>query len=70
MFGLPQSTEVNRRVAKEKLYSNANIPAQLREVIKDNVEAVFWRNKLADGTFNVSAGDSVTELQVFEIQLR
>jgi len=70
MLGLPQSTEVNRRVAKEKLYINTNIPAQLREVIKDNVEAVFWRNKLADGTFNVSAGDSVTELQVFEIQLR
>jgi len=70
MLGLPHSTEVNRRVAKEKLYTNANIPSEIRENIKDNIEAVFWNNKLAESTFNVSAGEDVSELQVFEIQLR
>jgi len=70
MLGLPPSTEVNRRVAKEKLYANADISVSLREIVKEQVEAVFWRNKLATGTFNVGAGESVSELQVFEIQLR
>ena len=70
MLGLPKSTEVNRRVAKEKLYANANIPPQLREVIKDHVEAVYWRNKLAESTFNVSGGKFVTEIQVFEVRQR
>ena len=70
MLGLPKSTEVNRRVAKEKLYANSHIPPQLREAIKDHVEAIYWRNKLAESTFNVSAGEAVTEIQVFELQLR
>ena len=70
MLGLPHSTEVNRRIAKDKLYTNANITSQLRDIIKDQIEAVFWRNKLAENTFNVSAGEKVSELQVFEIQLR
>lgn len=70
MLGLPRSTEVNRRVAKEKLYQNAALVPQTREMIKDQIESVFWRNKLADSTMAISAGETVAEIQIFEIQLR
>ena len=70
MLGLPKSTEVNRRVAKEKIYAKANISPQLKDMIKDQVEAIYWRNKLAEDTLNVGAGESVEELQVFEVRLR
>ena len=70
MLGLPKATEVNRRVAKEKLYSNASLTPALRDMIKEQVGVVVWRNKLAAGTFNVSAGETVSELQIFEIELR
>ncbi len=70
MLGLPRSTEVNRRVAKEKLYQNATLTPQTREMIKDQIESVFWRNKLADSTMAISAGEAVAEIQIFEIQLR
>lgn len=70
MLGLPLSTEVNRRVAKEKLYANASLTPQLREMIKEQIEAVIWRNKLAEGTISVTAGENVKEIQVFELQLR
>ena len=70
MLGLPQSTEVNRRVAKEKLYANATLAPQLRDMIKDQIEAIIWRNKLADSTAGISAGEEVKEIQVFEVQLR
>ena len=70
MLGLPRSTEVNRRVAKEKLYQNANLTPQLREMIKDQIESVVWRNKLADSTVGISAGEDIKEIQVFEVQLR
>ena len=70
MLGLPRSTEVNRRIPKEKLYTNAVRSTELRDIIKEQMEAVFWRNKLADNTFNVSTGEEVDELQVFEVQLR
>jgi len=70
MLGLPRSTQVNRRVAKEKLYQNAALSPQTREMIKDQIESVFWRNKLADSTMAISAGETIAEIQIFEIQLR
>ncbi|MDR2713893.1 MAG: DUF4391 domain-containing protein [Clostridiales bacterium] len=70
MLGLPRSTEVNRRVTKEKLYANAALTPQVREMIKEQIESVFWRNKLADSTIGISTGESIKEIQVFEIQLR
>ena len=70
MLGLPRSTEVNRRIAKEKLYANATLTPQSREMIKDQIESVIWRNKLADSTVGISAGEDIKEIQVFEIQLR
>ena len=70
MLGLPRTTQVNRRVAKEKLYQNAALAPQTREMIKDQIDSVFWRNKLADSTMAISAGETVAEIQIFEIQLR
>jgi len=70
MLGLPSSTEVNRRVAKEKLYANATLTALVKDMIKDQIESVVWRNKLADSTMSVAAGETVKEIQIFEIALR
>ena len=70
MLGLPRTTQVNRRVAKEKLYQNAALAPQTREMIKDQIDSVFWRNKLADSTMAISAGETIAEIQIFEIQLR
>ncbi len=70
MTGLPRSTEVNRRVAKEKLYANANLSPAVRDMIKEQIESIIWRNKLADTTTGVAAGETVKELQVFELVLR
>ncbi|NLH02498.1 MAG: DUF4391 domain-containing protein [Clostridiales bacterium] len=70
MLGLPRSTEVNRRVAKEKLYANATLTTSVKDMIKDQIESVVWRNKLADSTMSVAAGEAVKEIQVFEIALR
>jgi len=70
MLGLPSSTEVNRRVAKEKLYANATLTALVKDMIKDQIESVLWRNKLADSTMSVATGETVKEIQIFEIALR
>jgi hypothetical protein len=70
MLGLPRSTEVNRRVAKEKLYQNTTLTPQSRDMIKEQIESVVWRNKLSDSTVGISAGEDIKEIQVFEVQLR
>jgi len=70
MLGLPSSTEVNRRVAKEKLYANAILNTSTKDMIKDQIESVIWRNKLADSTMSVAEGETVKEIQIFEVVLR
>lgn len=70
MLGLPRSTEVNRRVPKEKLYASGSVRAAIRDMMKDQIESVTWRNKLADSTIGVAAGEEVKEIQVFEVALR
>ncbi|SCM82591.1 conserved hypothetical protein [uncultured Sporomusa sp.] len=70
MLGLPSSTEVNRRVAKEKFYANGAMTTQVRDRIKDQIESIIWRNKLADSTMGIAAGETVKEIQVFEVVLR
>lgn len=70
MLGLPRSTEVNCRVAKEKLYAYTTLPTAVRDMIKDQIESVIWRNKLAESTIAVAAGETVQEIQVFEVAIR
>lgn len=70
MLGLPRSTQVDRRVAKDKLFNNAKLSVSVRDGIRTQIEAIYWRNKLAASTVGVSEGVAVKELQVFELRLR
>jgi hypothetical protein len=46
------------------------MPNSVREAIKNQIEAIIWRNKLAPETINIAAGNTIEELNVFEIVLR
>jgi hypothetical protein len=70
MLGLPSASAVDRRIPKEKFYSHAELTPKQRKVIQQQVEAVWWRHKLAESTCNLPPGESVREIQVFEIELR
>jgi hypothetical protein len=70
MLGLPHSTEVNSRETKEKIYANTTLSPQLRNVIKNQIKSIYWRNKLAESTMGIGVGEDIKEIHVFEIQLR
>ena len=69
MLGFPASTEFGKRIPKQKLYENLNVSPALRRVFVDQIRLVYWRNKLAASTLNIAAGESVTEIEVFEVRL-
>ncbi len=69
MIGLPKSTEFNRRIPKQKFYENISVLPTLKRVFIDQIKVIYWRNKVAATTMNLAAGDTVTELEVFEIKL-
>lgn len=69
MLGLPKATEFNRRITKAKFYENINITTSLKRLFVDQVNNIYWRNKIASTTANLSEGQYVTEIEVFEINL-
>ena len=69
MIGLPKSTEFNRRIPKQKFYENISVSPTLKRVFIDQIKVIYWRNKVAAMTMNLAAGDTVTEIEVFEIRL-
>lgn len=69
MLGLPKATEFNRRIPKAKFYKNINITTSLKRLFVDHVKNIYWRNKIASTTANLSEGQYVTEIEVFEINL-
>lgn len=69
MFGFPTSTEFNKRIPKQKFYENIDITAALRRVFVEQIRLVYWRNKLAASTLNIAPGETVTEVEVFEVRL-
>ena len=69
MIGLPESTEYNRRIPKQKFYENLTVPPALKRLFIDQVKVIYWRNKIAAATMNLAAGETVTEIEVFEIKL-
>lgn len=69
MLGLPKSTEFNRRIPKQKFYENLTISPTLKRVFVEKIKVIWWRNKIAAATTNLAAGETVTELEVFEVCL-
>lgn len=67
IFDLPPQTIVNRVIPKNAFdsYTTAKQKRKLAEL----VERIRWTNKLSPETLNLS-GKEITEIQVFEIQLR
>ena len=69
MLGLPKSTEFNRRIPKQKFYENLIISPTLKCVFVEQIRVIWWRNKIAPSTTNLAAGETVTEIEVFEVCL-
>ncbi|OLA64957.1 MAG: hypothetical protein BHW56_08520 [Acetobacter sp. 46_36] len=70
MLNLPQSTEVNKNIAKNKFYEKADISSTLKESFVNDIEKIVWANKLSSKTLNISGNDNFKELEVFHIKLK
>lgn len=70
MLNFPKETEVNRVIAKQKFYDNANISKSLKDCFVNDIEKIIWANKLAPSTMNIAGSDKIKELEVFHIKLK
>ena len=69
MLGLPQSTEFNKRIPKQKFYEHITVSPALKKSFVDQIRMIYWRNKVAATTVYLAPGTIVDEVEVFEIKL-
>lgn len=69
MLILPVATEYGRRIPKQKFYEHLSVTPELKRCFVEQIKTIIWRNKIAAATANIEQGKTVTELEVFEIQL-
>lgn len=66
---LPNTTVFGKRIPKQKFYENIDVSPALKRVFVEQIKIIYWRNKIAPSTVNLAAGETVTEIEVFEIKL-
>ena len=70
MLDFPPSTVFNKWVPKKKFYENLSISSRIEKQFATEIESVYWTHKLSPETLNVSPGTRVTEIEVFEVNLK
>ena len=66
----PDTAKVDRVIPKERLYAEANASAALKQRFVDEVQRVRWAYKLGEESLRLAPGESVTEIQVFVVDLK
>jgi hypothetical protein len=69
-FDYPKAAAFGRVVPKNKIYEHAGANTALKDLFVREVDQIVWRFKLAPETINLSATESVTEIQVFGISVK
>ncbi len=67
---LPQSARVNKFVAKTKFYERTKLNSRVQEAFTQKIQKITWKYKLAEETIGIAKTENVTEIQVFEIELK
>lgn len=69
-FKLPKETLVNKFVAKSRFYERSKLSSKLQKEFVDKVQRITWKYKLAESTLGIAKTEAVTEIQIFEIELK
>jgi hypothetical protein len=66
----PDTAKVDRTITKERLYAEASPGTALRQRFVDEVHRVLWAYKLGEESLRLAPGATVTEIQVFVVDLK
>lgn len=69
-FEYPEAARVEQVVPKNKIYEQAQLPKKHRKYFVDQVGQIIWQYKLAPETINLEATKTVSEIQIFKMNLR
>jgi len=70
LLQLPDSAFVNKFIAKSKFYNRVSLNTKLQSEFTNKIQKITWKYKLAEDTIGISKTVNVTEIQIFEIEIK
>ena len=70
LFEYPPKAAFGRILPKSKIFAFGRVSRRLRDLFAAEIDKIIWRFKLAPETTNLPAGQGVTEIQVFGVELK
>ena len=67
---LPQKAWVDKFIAKTKFYEKVSLSSKLQDDFIRKIQKITWKYKLSETTIGIRKTDNVTEIQIFEIELK
>ncbi|MBR1973412.1 MAG: DUF4391 domain-containing protein, partial [Candidatus Methanomethylophilaceae archaeon] len=68
MYGLPQSTEVNRVLPKNKVVEKFGLTGKDRSMFETKIHRIVISNEVSDRTTNLTVGD-ITGFFILRVEL-
>lgn len=66
----PAAAKFGRVIPKEKLYSQVNANAELKQLFVSQIAQIKWAYKLAENTINLAKTEQVEEIEIIQIKLK
>ncbi len=70
IYNFPPRAAFGKIIPKSRIYSHINVSSRVKKMFATEVERIRWAYKLAPETINLPEKDGISEIQVFEIELR
>ncbi len=70
IYQYPARTLVDKIIPKSKFYSEGGANTRVERLFIEQIESIYWANKLSSATMNIESQEDLREVQIFSVHAR
>lgn len=70
IYQYPARTLVDKLIPKSKFYSEGGANTRVERLFIEQIENIYWANKLSSATMNIESQEDLREVQIFSVNAR
>ena len=70
IYQYPARTLVDKLIPKSKFYSEGGANTRVERLFIEQIESIYWANKLSSATMNIESQEDLCEVQIFSVNAR
>jgi hypothetical protein len=70
IYQYPARTLVDKLIPKSKFYSEGGANTRVERLFIEQIESIYWVNKLSSATMNIESQEDLREVQIFSVNAR